>query len=88
MQISVDISLYPLDKKYIPAIDAFIARAESAKDIKIIKNTLSTQLFGELDIVMGFLTKAFAESWNTYGQGIFVTKFLSGDHSSPYIRQE
>lgn len=79
MQISVDVSLYPLKDEYIPAIDAFIEKADETQGIKVVKNTLSTQLYGELDLVMGFLQQAFRESWQEFGQGIFVTKFLAGD---------
>lgn len=79
MQITVDVSLYPLMDKYIPAIDDFIEKADANEDIRVAKNTLSTQLCGDISVIMPFLENAFKASWETYGQGVFVTKFLSGD---------
>lgn len=81
MQLSVDISLYPLKDEYIPAIDEFIKRVESNSKVKIIRNTLSTQLFGNYDEIMDLLKIEFKNSYEKYGQGIFVTKFLMGDLS-------
>ncbi|MDH5737898.1 MAG: hypothetical protein OEZ23_06275 [Gammaproteobacteria bacterium] len=85
MQISVDISLYPLKDDYIPAIDEFIAKADSAGGIKVVKNTLSTQLYGDINIIMPFLQSAFEESWMKWGQGIFATRFLMGDLAPPTV---
>ena len=46
MQVSVDISLYPLHQGYIPQIDAFILLLNQEPEVKVITNVLSTQLYG------------------------------------------
>ena len=50
MDISVEISMYPLTSDYVPAIDAFI-EGLNQYDFKVITNTMSTQLFGNYDLI-------------------------------------
>lgn len=79
MKTSVDISLYPLNENYIPAIDDFIARVSNYEWVEVTKNDLSTQIFGEFNTVMEILTNELRHSWETHGSGVFVIKFLMGD---------
>ena len=79
MEMSIDISLYPLADDYIPAIKSFIERVQTYDDIHVRRNDLSTQLFGDYDRVMHVLNVELKRSWQTYGKGIFVIKFLLGD---------
>jgi uncharacterized protein YqgV (UPF0045/DUF77 family) len=79
MKISVDISLYPLADDYIPAIKEFIERVQQYPGIAVVRNDLSTQLFGDYDQVMELLKIELKLSWDKYGKGIFVIKFLRDD---------
>lgn len=79
MKTSIDISLYPLNEDYIPAIDAFIEGINSHPEIVATTNDLSTQLYGEYDAVMDLLKTEIKRNWETFGKGIFVVKFLLGD---------
>ena len=79
MKTSIDISLYPLNEDYIPAIDAFIEGVNSHPDVVAITNDLSTQLYGEYDDVMDLLKREIQRSWETHGKGVFAVKFLMGD---------
>ncbi len=79
MKTSVDISLYPLTEDYIPAIKEFIKRLQQYPDVEVIRNDLSTQLYGDYDIVMDLLKAEIRNSWDKYGKGIFVVKFLLDD---------
>ena len=79
MKMTVDISLYPLADDYLPAIQAFIERIQQHPDVAVVRTDLSTQLFGEYEDVMGLLQDEIRISWEKYGQGIFVIKFLQGD---------
>lgn len=81
MKISVDISLYPLKDDYLPAIESFIERADATPGINVVKNRLSTQLFGDYDQIMDWLKVEFKRTYEEYGQGIFATRFLMGDLS-------
>ena len=52
MQVSVDISLYPLDKDYIPPIKDVIDRLHAYDGIEAWTNAMSTQLVGEYDVCL------------------------------------
>ena len=54
MQVSIELSLYPLNEKFISPIDDFINRLETYNIIEVRKNNMSTQLFGEFDVLMKF----------------------------------
>lgn len=78
MKTSVDISLYPLSEDYIPAIKEFIDHLHHP-GIIVTKTDLSTQLFGDYDVVMDLIKSEIRKSWEKYGEGIFVIKYLLGD---------
>lgn len=79
MKASVDISLYPLADKYIPAIQEFIDRVQEYPEVAVVRNDLSTQLYGDYDQIMDLLKVEVRLSWEKYGKGIFVIKFLQDD---------
>lgn len=79
MKASVDISLYPLADEYIPAIKKFIERVQEYPDVAVIRNDLSTQLYGDYEQIMDLLKIEVRLSWETYGKSIFVIKFLKDD---------
>jgi len=79
MKASVDISLYPLADEYIPAIKEFIERVQEYPEIAVVRSDLSTQLYGDFDQIMELLTVEVKLSWEKYGKGIFVIKFLRDD---------
>lgn len=81
MKLSVEISKYPLHQDYIPFIKGFIDRLNTYEGLNVITNTLSTQIFGDYDLVMQVLNKEFKRSYEECGKAIFVCKFLPGDLS-------
>ena len=81
MQVSVDISLYPLHQDYIPQIDAFIALLNQEPDVQVVTNALSTQLYGEYETVMELLAKAMGDHMTIHDDSVFSIKVLSGDRS-------
>ena len=76
MKISVEISKYPLVDEYIPAIKSFIERVNQVEGLNVVTNTMSTQIFGEHELVMDTLKIEMQRSWQQYGKAIFVCKFL------------
>ena len=79
MKISVDISLYPLADEYIPAIKEFIERVQLYPEVAVVRNDLSTQLYGDYEQVMEILRVEVKLSWEKYGKSIFVIKLLRDD---------
>lgn len=79
MKASVDISLYPLVDDYIPAIKEFIERVQQYPDVAVVRNDLSTQLYGDYEQLMDLLKVELRLSWEKYGKSIFVIKFLRDD---------
>ncbi|MDC1391392.1 hypothetical protein N8373_03625 [Gammaproteobacteria bacterium] len=79
MKTSVDISLYPLEDEYIPAIKEFIERVQKYSGVSVVRNDLSTQLYGDYDQIMDLLKVELRLSWGKYGKSIFVIKFLKDD---------
>ena len=76
---SVEVSLYPLQTDYKPAIRDFIARVQKVDGIDVLPNDLSTQLFGDFALLMQTLERELARSWSEHGKGVFVVKFIHGD---------
>lgn len=83
MKLTIDISKYPLADDYIEPIKGFIEKLNNQlsahDDVKVITNTLSTQVFGDYDAVMKALNDCIKWSFATYGKVVFVVKFLHGD---------
>ena len=85
MQISVEISSYPLADDYLPAIRTFIDMMNQVPGLTVVTNTMSTQIFGELELVMNALSGAMEFSWQTFGKNIFVCKFI-GTNLDPALK--
>ena len=76
MELSVEISKYPLADDYIPAIKDFIRRLHAIEGLSVVGNTMSTQVFGDYDIVMDSLKEEIRRSYEQFGKSIFVCKFV------------
>ncbi len=81
MNISVDVSYYPLKTDYIPPIKDFIQRLNDHKCLKVGTNGMSTQVFGEYNEVMNALTSEIYKSFEL-PHSIFVLKIINSDRSS------
>lgn len=80
MKISVDISLYPLKSVYIPEIDLFIEKMRNS-GLVVLENTLSTQLYGDYDLVMDFIKKEVKTTFLDNEHCVFTMKFIHGDRT-------
>ncbi len=81
MKISVEISMYPLTQNYEPPILAFLEDLNLHKGIEVQTNGMSTQLFGDYDIVMGILTKDIKTAFEKEDKISMVMKILNLDTS-------
>ena len=80
MDIGVEISLYPLRADYAPQIREFLGRLNRDTHLRIITNSMSTQVFGPYEEVMAALTRelrtSFAEAAARAEKAVFVMKVL------------
>lgn len=76
MEIAVEISLYPLDADYIAPIQDFIDRLNTHGGLKIVTNSMSTQVFGEYARVMQALNAELRRTFETSEKAVFAMKVL------------
>jgi uncharacterized protein YqgV (UPF0045/DUF77 family) len=79
MKITVDISMYPLDAEYKPAIKAFIRKLRTFDGLTLVTNQLSTQINGEFDAVTSALTSCIKASMVEQNKVVFVARYLNAD---------
>ena len=79
MQTTVEISKYPLNTDYEPAIINFLERLNKIEDIRVKTNATSTHIVGAFDRVMEILKDEIKTSFEQYGKAIFVVKILNGE---------
>ena len=77
MKISVEVSMYPLDTNYVAPIQKFIDRMNEHHSIAVNTNTMSTQIFGELDIVMDAIKNEIRFSFLKDNKSVFVMQIIN-----------
>ncbi|ETN94610.1 Thiamine-binding protein [Zhouia amylolytica] len=80
MQISVELTLTPLQDDFEPAIIEFIKKLR-ASGLKVLENPLSTQIYGDYDQVMGVLTNEIKEVFELIEKGLLYMKIVKSDRS-------
>jgi uncharacterized protein YqgV (UPF0045/DUF77 family) len=76
MDIGVEISLYPLADEYIPRIAGFIERLNAHAGLRVVTNSMSTQVFGEYQRVFAVLGRECHQTFAEAGKAVFVMKVL------------
>jgi uncharacterized protein YqgV (UPF0045/DUF77 family) len=84
MEISVDISLYPLQEGYEKPILAFIAALEKEQGVDVVRNELSTQVHGEYNTIMQLLEKEILSVFDEIPHSIFVIKLVGNNRKGIY----
>ena len=79
MQLSAEISLYPLADEYLSVIKDFVERLAKYKEITVNTNTMSTQVFGEFRTVMAILTEELERVYQHVPSQVLVCKFINRD---------
>jgi uncharacterized protein YqgV (UPF0045/DUF77 family) len=79
MRVTAEMSLYPLQGQPLDKILAFIETIHGEPGIEVVVNQLSTQVRGELGVVMSAITKAIERSFGTGGSQALVLKVLNAD---------
>ncbi len=78
MQLSAELSLYPLDADYENIVLAFIDTIVAEGSVSSVTNSMSTQIHGEASEVFAVIQKALAHSYSTFGKQVLVAKFIPG----------
>jgi uncharacterized protein YqgV (UPF0045/DUF77 family) len=78
MHTAIEISLYPLDSDFIPPIQDFIDRLNTYPEIKVLTNSMSTQISGEHQRLFEILAKETEITFGEAGRKVFVMKVLGG----------
>jgi uncharacterized protein YqgV (UPF0045/DUF77 family) len=76
MEIAVEISLYPLADEFIPPIARFIERLNAHAELKIVTNSMATQVFGEYQRVFDTLALECRRTFEEADKAVFVMKVL------------
>ncbi|PCJ39546.1 MAG: histidine kinase [SAR86 cluster bacterium] len=78
MNITVEISMYPLNEDFETRIKSFIEKLNTYADLRITTSATSTIVIGEYQYVMQVLTEMLAWSYAEHGKAVFVSKFIPG----------
>ena len=81
MKCSVEISMYPLEKKYKDHIIGFIKKLRKYKTIEVISNGMSTQVFGDYDNVITIVNKEIKLAFKSKNKIVFNLKIVNSDLS-------
>jgi len=80
MEISVDISMYPLSiAGYEEEISTFIERLKTEPSVKVVCNELSTQLHGDYKTIMGLLEEEMFAVFKALPHSVMVLKFVGNN---------
>ena len=80
MNISVEFTLMPLQTDFEPPIINFI-KALRASEFRVLENPLSTQIYGEYDALMLFLTATIKASFDEIENVVLNMKIVKSDRS-------
>tara|TARA_B100001113_G_scaffold349714_1_gene345587 strand:+ start:983 stop:1231 length:249 start_codon:yes stop_codon:yes gene_type:complete len=76
MKLSVELTAYPLEDKYLPVIEKFIEHLRNYSNVKLEVYPTCSVLFGNHDDVMEVLSLSIKWSVENKNKIVFVSKFL------------
>lgn len=85
MQVSIEISMYPLADDFCQPIIDFINRLEAHEQVNVARNSMSTQIFGEYHTIMALMTDEILIALEQNPHTIFVLKLIGVDRSKAKI---
>ncbi|MEZ5555848.1 YkoF family thiamine/hydroxymethylpyrimidine-binding protein [Haliea sp.] len=78
MDITAELSLYPLQEDYIPVIKRFIEQLAAIQGLTVVTNAMSTQLSGDAGAVFAAVQATLETSYHHFGKQVLVCKFIPG----------
>jgi uncharacterized protein YqgV (UPF0045/DUF77 family) len=79
MQLTAELSLYPLSENYIEIVLSFITELEKEQGLTIRRNAMSTQISGDSKLVMNTIERLLMRSFERFGRQVLTAKFIPGD---------
>jgi len=76
MDIAVELSLYPLQRDLVPHIKDFIDRLNTHSGVRVITNSLSTQVVGPFELVFAALTRELRATFDQVDKSVVVMKVI------------
>ena len=80
MQISVELALTPLQDDFEKPIKEFIKTLRKS-GFTVMENPLSTQVYGDYDKLMGFLTEEIKETFQNLDHVLLTMKIVKSNRS-------
>lgn len=80
MKVSVEVSMYPLQKAYRPPIQAFIERLFKDPSLVVEYGQMSTYIFGDYQQIMPLLQTEIETTLADIPESLFVIKLSGGCH--------
>ncbi|MBT8061745.1 MAG: hypothetical protein HKO64_11675 [Xanthomonadales bacterium] len=77
MQLTAELSFYPLAEDYIPPIKAFITELAGQAGLQMVTNRMSTQISGSFDDVTQAINQAMRACMSGPGRAVLVVKYLN-----------
>ena len=81
MNISIELTLLPLQNDFEEHIITFIKKLR-ASNFTVLENPLSTQIYGDYDTLMPFLTKEIKTSFKNQDNTVINLKIVKSDRSN------
>jgi len=81
MKISIELTLLPLQNDFEEHIIAFIKKLRTS-DFTVLENPMSTQIYGDYDALMPFLTKEIKTSFENQDNTVINLKIVKSDRSN------
>lgn len=78
MQLSVELTLYPLQDDYLDIIRDTVARLNACEGVKVKTFPTATIVVGDYDRVMDIVRDTVRWSYEQYGKCVFIAKMLPG----------
>ena len=81
MKVSIELTLLPLQNDFEDHIITFIKRLRASK-FTVLENPLSTQVYGDYDEIMPFLTHEIKRSFENQNNVVVNLKMVKSDRSN------
>jgi len=81
MKISIELTLLPLQNDFEDHIITFIKKLRASK-FTVLENPLSTQIYGDYDALMPFLTEEIKTSFENQDNTVINLKIVKSDRSN------